>query len=86
MLKHAVVAVGIGKADIVEFNVPVQLLPVFTLRLKGVAVFRNDLRSVCNVGLCFKQLCHALYVDLSVDKRRNRVDDPDKRLHKPLSV
>lgn len=30
MLKHAVVAVGIGKADIVEFNVPVQLLPVFT--------------------------------------------------------
>ena len=86
MLQHVLAAVGIAEGDVLELDIAVERLPVFLLRVEGVAVFLRDFRRVAHIGLGLHELGEALDVDLHVDERRDDLHEPLHRLHHALRV
>ena len=86
VLQHVLAAVGVAEGDVLELDIAVERLPVFLLRVEGVAVFLRDFRRVAHVGLGLHELGEALDVDLHVDERRDDLHEPLHRLHHALRV
>ena len=81
MLQHILIAVRILKRYILKGNVPVERLPVFLLRLEGIAILLNNFRCVPHIRLGLHQSGETLHIDLNRDQIGNRPDNPLHRLH-----
>ena len=86
MLENVLVAVGVAEGHIVKFDVALHFFPIFTLRLKHVAVNGNDFVAVRNIGTNGKQICETFDVDLRCYQVGNRVYNPANGFHHALCV
>ena len=71
VLQNVLAAVRIAEGHVLKFDVAVQRLPVFLLRMEGVAVDRLDLRRVAHLRLLVQKVGDALDGGLQGDKLRD---------------
>ena len=81
MLKDVLVAVGVLEGNVFKFDVSLDVLPVFTLRLEHISVFCDDFGRVRYVRFGFDKVCETLDVYLNHDELRDGVDNPAYRSH-----